>query len=209
MSDKGSQHGSIRAGYRRSRIEPVDPATISAPPPNAPSPNGQTRPPSTGPKKEDEKKEGIFKKILRVLFLFLKIVFMAFAIMLLIMGVVLWIIFRDAGMSIIDVADGAPLSKIKQLLLCYLVLIIIVLIINGILLMIFAMWGCEIALISGRSKTIMYLISLAIMFGFSIFTYVRSRRLSDSIKDNLNEYWGTFSANTRSMIQDFVRLFDY
>lgn len=72
------------------------------------------------------------------------------------------------------------------------------------MLMMFAMWGCEIALVSGRKKTIMYLISLTIMFGFSIFTYVRSRRLSDSIKDNLNEYWGTFSSNTRSMIQDFV-----
>lgn len=119
MSDKGSQHGSIRAGYRRSRIEPVDPATITAPPPNAPSPNGQTRPPSTGPKKDDEKKEGIFKKILRGLFLFLNIVFMAFAIMMIIMGVVLWIIFRDAGMSILDVADGAPLSKIQQFLIYY------------------------------------------------------------------------------------------
>ena len=113
MSDKGSQHGSIRTGYRRSRMEPVDPTTIAAPPPNAPSPNGQTRPPSAGPKKDDEKKEGIFKKIIRVIFLFFNIVFMAFAIMMLIMGIVLWIIFRDAGMSIIDVADGAPLSKIR------------------------------------------------------------------------------------------------
>lgn len=112
MSDKGSQHGSIRAGYRRSRMEPVDPATISAPPPNAPSPNGQTRPPSRGPTSEDkEKKEGIFKKILRGIFLFLNIVIMAFAIMMLIMGVVLWVIFREAGMSIMSVADGAALSK--------------------------------------------------------------------------------------------------
>ena len=67
------------------------------------------------------------------------------------------------------------------------------------------MWGCEIALVSGRHKTILYLVALAIMFGFSIFAYVRSARLADSIRDNLNEYWGTFSANTRSMIQDFVR----
>jgi hypothetical protein len=71
--------------------------------------------------------------------------------------------------------------------------------------MMFAMWGCEIALVSGRSKTILYLIGLAIMFGFSIFAYVRSSRLGNSIRDNLNEYWGTFSASTRSMIQDFVR----
>lgn len=79
--------------------------------------------------------------------------------------------------------------------------------INGILLLMFSMWGCEIALISGRKKTILYLIGLTIMFGFSIFTYMRSRRLSDSIKDNLTEYWGTFSVNTRSMIQDFVSCF--
>lgn len=115
MSDKGSQHGSIRAGYRRSRMEPVDPTTISAPPPNAPSPNGPTRPPSTGPKNNDEKKEGVFKKILRVIFLLLNMVFMAFAIMMLIMGIFLWVIFRDAGVSILDVADGAPLSKKHEL----------------------------------------------------------------------------------------------
>lgn len=205
MSDKGSQNGSIRAGYRRSRMEPVDPVTISAPPPNAPSPNGQTRPPSTGPKKdEDEHKEGIFKKILRGIFLFLNIVIMAFAIMMLIMGVILWVIFREAGMSIVAVAGGAPLSNYNQLLLLINVFLL-VLIINGILLMMFSMWGCEIALISGRKKTILYLIGLTIMFGFSIFTYIRSRRLADSINDNLNEYWGTFSVNTRSMIQDFVR----
>ena len=69
----------------------------------------------------------------------------------------------------------------------------------------FSMWGCEIALVSGRNKTILYLIGLAIMFGFSIFAYVRSHRLAESIRDNLTEYWGTFSANTRSMIQDFVK----
>ena len=106
MSDKGS----IRAGYRRSRMEPVDPTTISAPPP-AVSPNGETRPPSTGPKKDDSGKESVFKKICRVLFLFLNIVFMAFAIMMLITGVVLWIIFREAGLSIVNVAGGLPLSK--------------------------------------------------------------------------------------------------
>lgn len=114
MSDKGSQHGSIRAGYRRSRIEPVDPATISAPPPNAPSPNGQpARSSSVASKKDDEKKEGICKKIMRVLFLFINIIFMSFAVMMIILGVVLWIVFREAGLSILDVADGAPLSKIK------------------------------------------------------------------------------------------------
>lgn len=123
MSDKGSQHGSIRAGYRRSRMEPVDPATITAPP-NAPSPNGQTRPPSTGPQKEDKKKEGILKKILRVIFLLLNIVVMAFAIMMLITGVILWIVFREAGMSILDVAEGLPLSKIK-LLEFYLLIILL------------------------------------------------------------------------------------
>ena len=111
MSDKGSQHGSIRAGYRRSRIEPVDPATISAPPPNAPSPNGQPRSSSTVSKKDEEKKEGICKKLMRVLFLFINIIFMSFAVMMIIFGVVLWIVFREAGLSILAVADGAPLSK--------------------------------------------------------------------------------------------------
>ena len=111
MSEKGSQHGSIRAGYRRSRMEPVDPATISAPPPNAPSPNGQTRPPSAGPKKDIEKKESIIIKIVRILFLFFNIIYMGFGIMLIITGVVLWIVFRDAGMSIIDVLDGTAFGK--------------------------------------------------------------------------------------------------
>lgn len=112
MSDKGSQHGSIRAGYRRSRMEPVDPATITAPPPNASSPNGETRPPSAGPKKEEEKKESIIIKILRILFLFFNIVFMGFGIMMIIFGVVLWIVFRDSGMSIIDVLDGTAFGKL-------------------------------------------------------------------------------------------------
>jgi predicted phage tail protein len=113
MSDKGSQNGSIRAGYRRSRMEPVDPTTITAPPP-AVSPNGQTRPPSTGPKKEDEQKEGIFKKIVRVIFLVLNIIFMTFAILMIFTGVIIWIIFREAGLSILDVAGGLPLSKLKE-----------------------------------------------------------------------------------------------
>lgn len=113
MSDKGSQHGSLRAGYRRSRMEPVDPATITAPPPNAPSPNSQTRPPSTGPKKEEEKKESIFIKIIRILFLFFNIIFMAFGIMMIITGVVLWIVFRDSGMSIFDVLSGTSFGKAK------------------------------------------------------------------------------------------------
>ena len=69
----------------------------------------------------------------------------------------------------------------------------------------FAMWGCEIAMISGRRKTILYLVALVIMFGFSIFTYFSAKRIASSIQDNLNEYWGTFSTTTRSMIQDFVR----
>lgn len=68
------------------------------------------------------------------------------------------------------------------------------------------MWGCEIALISGRTKTILYLIGLCIMFGFSIFAYVRSRHLAESVRDTLIEYWGTFSTTTRSMIQDFVNI---
>lgn len=111
MSDKGSQHGSIRAGYRRTRMEPVDPSSISAPPPNAPSPNGQTRPPSTGPKKDDDKEESIIIKIVRILFLFFNIIFMGIGIMMIITGVVLWIVFRDAGMSILDVLDGTPFGK--------------------------------------------------------------------------------------------------
>lgn len=111
MSDKGSQHGSIRAGYRRSRMEPVDPTSITATPPNAPSPNGQTRPPSTGPKKEEEKKESVLIKIMRILFLFFNIIFMGFGIMMIISGVVLWIVFRDSGMSVFDVLDGTPFGK--------------------------------------------------------------------------------------------------
>lgn len=112
MSDKGSQNGSIRTGYRRSRIEAVDPATINAPPPNVPSPNGQVRPSSVASQEEAKKKqgEGIFKKILRGLFLLLNMVFMSFAIMMIILGVVLWSIFRDAGLSILEVADGASLG---------------------------------------------------------------------------------------------------
>lgn len=117
MSDKGSQHGSIRAGYRRSRMEPVDPGTITAPPPNAPSPNSQTRPPSTGPKKDDEKKEGIIIKIVRFLFLFFNILLLGFGIMLIITGVVLWIVFRDAGLSFFDVLEGTPFGK-TQVLFC-------------------------------------------------------------------------------------------
>lgn len=79
------------------------------------------------------------------------------------------------------------------------------LIINGILLTLFAGWGCEVAMISGRKKAILYLIGLVIMYGFSLFTYFRANRIGDSIQDNLNQYWGTFSTTTRSMIQDFVR----
>lgn len=118
ISDKGSQNGSIRAGYRRSRVEAVDPATISAPPPNAPSPNNQVRPASvSSTKKEENKGEGILKKILRGIFLLLNMIFMTFAIMMIIFGAILWTIFREAGLSIIDVADGAPLSKIFKIII--------------------------------------------------------------------------------------------
>lgn len=118
ISDKGSQNGSIRAGYRRSRVEAVDPATISAPPPNAPSPNSQVRPASvSSTKKEENKGEGILKKILRGIFLLLNMIFMTFAIMMIIFGAILWTIFREAGLSIIDVADGAPLSKIIKIII--------------------------------------------------------------------------------------------
>ena len=115
MSDKGSQQGSIRAGYRRSRIEPVDPATISAPPPNAPSPNGQSRSPSVTSKSEDgEEKDSTIKIIVRIIFVFLNIVLMAFAIMMLLTGVILWIVFRDSGISVANVAGGLPLSKRRK-----------------------------------------------------------------------------------------------
>ena len=125
MSDKGSQNGSIRAGYRRSRVEAIDPATISAPPPNAPSPNGQVRPASvSSTKKEENKGEGIFKKILRGIFLLLNMIFMTFAIMMIIFGAILWTIFREAGLSIIDVADGAPLGKNIKIIIIWLMCIV-------------------------------------------------------------------------------------
>ena len=111
MSDKGSQHSSIRAGYRRSRMEPVDPATISAPPPKSQTPNGETRPPSTNPKVEDEEKESGLRKTMRFFFLFLNIIFMSLGLFMVTMGAILWIVFRESGMSIADVAGGCALSK--------------------------------------------------------------------------------------------------
>ena len=111
MSDKGSHHSSIRAGYRRSRMEPVDPASISAPPPKSLTPNGETRPPSTNPKIDDEEKESVLIKILRFLFVFFNIIFMSIGFLMIIMGVVLWIVFRESGLSITDVAGGCALGR--------------------------------------------------------------------------------------------------
>lgn len=111
MSDAGSHHSSIRAGYRRSRMEPVDPATISAPPPKSQTPNGETRPPSTNPRIDDAEKESVFRKILRFFFVFFNIIFMSLGFIMIMTGVVLWIVFRESGMSIADVAGGAALGK--------------------------------------------------------------------------------------------------
>lgn len=198
MSDNNSVSGSVRAGYRRSRIEPVDPSTISAP--KAPTPPHNS--PVLAKPQETEQKEGICKKILRGIFLLLNIFVMTLAILMIIMGVTLWIIFRSSGMSILDVAGGASIGNMITKSIYSLSL---ALIINGILLTLFAGWGCEVAMISGRKKAIFYLIGLVIMYGFSLFTYFRANRIGESIQDNLNQYWGTFSTTTRSMIQDFVR----
>lgn len=111
MSDVGSHHSSIRAGYRRSRMEPVDPASISGPPPKSQTPNGETRPPSTNPNIKDEEKESVFKKILRFFFVFFNIMFMSIGFLMITMGVVLWIVFRESGLSIADVAGGCALGK--------------------------------------------------------------------------------------------------
>lgn len=81
---------------------------------------------------------------------------------------------------------------------------ILALILNGCLLTMIAMWGCEIAFVPNRLKTTLYMISLLIIYGFSIFSYIRSQHIADSIGDNLTAYWGTWSATTRSNIQDFV-----
>ncbi len=211
MADNTSQSGSVRAGYRRSRVEPIDPATISAPAKSSPT-LAATQPPPPRPgssiASHKEPKEGICKKLLRGIFLVLNIFFLAVAILMIIMGSTLWIVFRGSGLSILDVAGGAPLGKTGKQKETGKILtnlsLLLVLIINGILLAMFAMWGCEVAMISGRRKATLYLIVLVIMFGFSIFTYFRSRRIAESIQSNLNEYWGTFSTTTRSMIQDFV-----
>lgn len=79
-------------------------------------------------------------------------------------------------------------------------------ILNGSLITMVAMWGCEIAFVPSRKKTIFYMISLLIIYGFSFLSYARSKHLSDSISENLTEYWGTFSSTTRSNIQDFVNI---
>ncbi len=109
MSENNSISGSVRAGYRRSRIEPVDPSTISAP--KAPPPPHNSPAPATAKPAEDGQKEGICKKILRGIFLLLNIFLMTLAILMIIMGVTLCIIFRSSGMSILDVAGGASLGK--------------------------------------------------------------------------------------------------
>lgn len=109
MSDNNSVSGSVRAGYRRSRIEPVDPSTISAP--KAPTPPHTSPVPAAAKPTEDEHKEGICKKILRGIFLLLNIFVMTLAILMIIMGVTLWIIFRSSGMSILDVAGGASIGN--------------------------------------------------------------------------------------------------
>ena len=111
MSDKGSQHSSIRAGYRRSRMEPVDPASISAPPPKSQTPSGETRPPSANPKIEGEGKDSVLTTIMRFFFVFLNIIFMSIGIFMIIMGVILWIVFLESGLSITDVAGGCALGK--------------------------------------------------------------------------------------------------
>lgn len=117
MSDIASQAGSVRAGYRRSRIEPIDPATIHSPAGGGggsgsqPTRSPQQRPASTIASAKEEPKEGTCKKIMRVIFLLLNIFILAIAILMIIMGTTLWIVFRESGLSISEVAGGAPLSK--------------------------------------------------------------------------------------------------
>ena len=117
MTDNISQAGSVRAGYRRSRVEPIDPATISAPVKNSPA-LGTASPQPPAPQRPassiastKEQKEGICKKLMRVVFLLINIFILAIAILMIIMGSTLWIVFRGSGLSILDVAEGAPLGK--------------------------------------------------------------------------------------------------
>ena len=51
-------------------------------------------------------------------------IFMTFAIMMIIFGAILWTIFREAGLSIIDVADGAPLGKNIKIIIIWLMCIV-------------------------------------------------------------------------------------
>lgn len=115
MSDRGSQPSSVQMGYRRSRLEPVDPATIAAPPPKTKTPSTVASAPPTAPGMDESppRKEGICRKLLRILFLLLNIFIMIVAILLIIFGITLWIIFQQSGISIGDVAGGAALSKQK------------------------------------------------------------------------------------------------
>lgn len=80
----------------------------------------------------------------------------------------------------------------------------LVLIINGAIIVMITMWGCEIAFFPNRTKTTLYMLSLLLIFGLGLFSYFRSQRMVTSLQSNLTEYWGTFSSTTRSNIQDFV-----
>ncbi len=112
MADNVSQTDSVRAGYRRSRVEPIDPATISAPVKSSPVLAAASPPrPASSIASTKEQKEGICKKLMRVIFLVMNIFVLAVALLMIILGSTLWIVFRGSGLSIIDVAQGAPLGK--------------------------------------------------------------------------------------------------
>ena len=118
MADNISQADSVRAGYRRSRVEPIDPATISAPVKSSPSLTAAATAPPPRPGSSiastKEYKEGICKKLLRGIFLLMNIFVLAVALLMIIMGSTLWIVFRGSGLSIVDVAQGAPLGKHRR-----------------------------------------------------------------------------------------------
>lgn len=111
MADNISQADSVRAGYRRSRVEPIDPATISAPVKSSPNLAPTPPRPASSIASTKEQKEGICKKLMRGIFLMMNIFVLAVALLMIIMGSTLWIVFRGSGLSIVDVAQGAPLGK--------------------------------------------------------------------------------------------------
>jgi hypothetical protein len=118
MSEHGSSQ-SFKAGYRRSRLEPIDPAMLSGPtasPVRTSSPRstgGSRTPAHEGTEASDPQKQdtSTLTKVMKFMFILHNVLFLVCSIVAVIIASLLFYIFQSTGQSAKDICDGTAMCK--------------------------------------------------------------------------------------------------